>query len=195
MNWSSSLRFRFMLLAVLACAGLAAMIATRSVEAATFTVLHLDDSGPGSLRQAILDANGNLEADSIDFAAGLTGTITLMSSLPEITEDVMINGPGAQMLTVSGNSTLRVFDIAPGVTTSISGLTISNGTAILGGGIYNAGTLTVTNSSIFGNTATESGGGIYNIDLYMDNIPIVTLDLKSSIVANNTASYGPEIAG
>lgn len=46
-------------------------------QAATFTVTNMDDSGAGSLRQAILDANANLGADTIAFQAGLTGMITL----------------------------------------------------------------------------------------------------------------------
>lgn len=49
---------------------------------ATFTVVNTNDAGPGSLRQAILDANGNSEPNVILFA--VTGTITLVSALPAI---------------------------------------------------------------------------------------------------------------
>jgi len=55
--------------------------------------VNTNDAGPGSLRQAILDANGNSEPDVILFA--VTGTITLVSALPAITEDLTIAGPGA----------------------------------------------------------------------------------------------------
>jgi len=67
--------------------------------AATFTVTNTNDSGAGSLRQAIIDADGNGFADAIDFAipAGSCGTdgvctITLASSLPDITEALTIDG-------------------------------------------------------------------------------------------------------
>ena len=62
---------------------------------ATFVVTNLNDSGPGSLRQAILSANANSPAaDTINFQAGLTGTITLTSGELAITDSVTINGPG-----------------------------------------------------------------------------------------------------
>ena len=58
-------------------------------------VTNLNDAGPGSLRQAILDANATVGLpDTIIFQAGLTGTITLASQLP-ITDGVTITGPGA----------------------------------------------------------------------------------------------------
>src|SRR6516225_3437124 len=69
----------------------------------TFTVLNLADSGPGSLRQAILDANAQPGADTIQFAHGLHGTIALTSGELDITDDLTIDGPGAGRLAVSGN--------------------------------------------------------------------------------------------
>src|SRR5262249_37855507 len=101
---------------------------TRRVSATTFTVTNTGDNGgvnpvpgagTGTLRQAIVDANAMAGADII--AAGGTGTITLCSALPQITQDLTINGPGAGMLTVSGNNSFQVFNIASGVTASISG--------------------------------------------------------------------------
>ena len=75
---------------------------TTAAGAATFTVTTTDDSGAGSLRQAILDANAAAGADTIDFGPGAAGTITLASSLPHVTDDVDIVGPGAEILTVDG---------------------------------------------------------------------------------------------
>src|SRR5262245_53223774 len=114
----------------------------------TFSVSKLADSGPGSLRQAIVDANKQTGADVINFAPGLHGTITLTSSELDITDDLTINGPGANVLTVSGDNNYRIFVLASHETASISGLTIANGNAGTGdgGGLENFGTVTVSNS-------------------------------------------------
>ncbi len=75
---------------------LAGAISAAPAAAATFTVTTTADSGPGSLRQAILDANAAPGADTIDFA--VAGTITPTSALPSITDTVTIDGytaPGA----------------------------------------------------------------------------------------------------
>src|SRR5262249_41669061 len=69
----------------------------------TFTVGNLADSGPGSLRQAVLDANGNPGADVINFADGLSGTIVLSGGQLAVMDDLLLDGPGADRLAVSGN--------------------------------------------------------------------------------------------
>src|SRR5262245_14547300 len=76
-----------------------------------FTVTDLADSGAGSLRQAILDANAQPGIDLIDFAAGLQGTIALSSGQLDITDGLLVTGPGARQLAVSGNDASRVFAI------------------------------------------------------------------------------------
>ena len=65
-----------------------------STFVAEFPVINTDDSGPGSLRQAITDANGMAGADTIVFSIPGTGqkTITLLSLLPVITETITIDG-------------------------------------------------------------------------------------------------------
>src|SRR5262249_18686857 len=101
----------------------------------TFTVDNLADSGFGSLRQAILDANANPGADLIDFApAARDGTIILTTGELSITDDLTIDGPGADRLAVSGNDASRVFRIGSGVTRAIHDLTIAPGRAGNGGG-------------------------------------------------------------
>ena len=67
---------------------------TTSASALTFTVANTNDAGPGSLRQAVLDANASAGADVIDF--GVTGTIVLTTGELVITESVAINGPGSR---------------------------------------------------------------------------------------------------
>ena len=90
----------------------------------TFTVTSLADSGPGTLRAGVASS-----ADTITFAPGLHGTITLASEIA-ITANLTIHGPGANQLTVSGNDATRVFDVsgsAPVVT--IDNLTVAHGKA------------------------------------------------------------------
>jgi hypothetical protein len=129
------------------------------VHAATITVTNTNDSGPGSLRQALADAN---DGDTIDFA--VTGIIGLTSGELLVDKAITISGPGAENLAVNGNAKDRVFHVT-GENVTISGLTITNGNATgngLGGGIYNDhSTLTVNNSTISGNLAGQ-GGGICN---------------------------------
>src|SRR5262245_11997985 len=69
----------------------------------TFLVENLADQGPGSLRQAVLDANIQFGADTIRFADGLQGTIGLTGGELGITDILRIDGPGASVLAVSGN--------------------------------------------------------------------------------------------
>src|SRR5262245_32414326 len=120
-----------------------------------FHVTPLAESGPGSLRAAVAQANAHPGADAIDFQPGLTGTIALTGGELDITDAVKINGPGADKLTVSGNHTSRVFQVEAGETVSISGLTIAGGNAGSGngGGIDNFGALTVSNVAFSGNAA------------------------------------------
>jgi hypothetical protein len=106
----------------------------------TYTVHNLQDNGAGSLRQAVLDANAHAGVDIIAFADGLEGTIHLTSGKLLITDSVTIQGPGADMVSVSGNDASRVFETAAGINVTISGLTITHGKAPdQGGGILNDG--------------------------------------------------------
>ncbi len=155
--------------------------------AATFTVTNTNDSGVGSLRQAILAANAAAGSDTIVFDAAVTGTILLRSGQLSITNDVSIVGPGTGVLTVSGNNASRVFVVNAGVTVAISGLTIvgGDGGGGDGGGVFNAGTLTVSASILSGNVA-QLGGGI-------GNGSGGTLTVSDSILTGNSgaATSGP----
>ena len=81
-----------------------------------FHVTTLADGVAGSLRDAITQANAHAGADTIDFQPGLTGTIALTGGELDITDDLKINGPGADKLTVSGNNTSRIFKVESGET-------------------------------------------------------------------------------
>ncbi|MFZ4789744.1 MAG: beta strand repeat-containing protein, partial [Candidatus Competibacteraceae bacterium] len=148
----------------------------------TFTVTTLNDSGAGSLRQAVLDANAAPDANTITFQNGLTGTITLTTGELTITAPLTITGPGATALTLSGNRTSRLVTVNPGVTATLAGLALKNGQAdIWGGAIQNRGTLTVTDSVVSDNLSHEGGGGIVNWG---------TLTVINTTLAGNAARVG-----
>ena len=124
--------------------------------------------GQCSLREAIVEANANSGADTID-ASGVTGTINLAGVLPDISEDVTINGPGAALLNVRRDTggNYRIFNVTTAGTVTFSGLTISNGHVEFpgnGGGIFNlSGTVNVIDSTVRENSGSNGeGGGIYN---------------------------------
>ena len=152
--------------------------------ATTFIVSNTADSGAGSLRQAIIDANNNGGiADTIVF--DFSGTITLSSTLPPITDPagLTIDGTG-QTITISGNNSVQVMRVNIGAKLTLEHLTVINGRADGGGGIYNnQGTLIVSNSTFFGNNAYDyNGGGIYSYG---------TLIVSNSTFSNNSAyDYG-----
>ena len=120
-------------------------------QASTLTVTNTNDSGAGSLRQAIFDA---APGDTIDFS--VTGTILLTSGALSVS-NLTINGPGPAMLSIDGNASSRIFTLGGGAI--ISGLTLKNGNdSSHGGGILaNGGLMTITGSTISGNSAGFGG--------------------------------------
>jgi hypothetical protein len=117
-------------------------------------------SGDGSLRGEIAAA---ASGDTIAFAGSLKGkTITLSHGELALSHSLTIAGPVTNPVTISGHQARRVFDIiSNSAIVTLSGLTITQGQAYEGGGIYNTGTLTVSQSSLSGNSA-GGGGGILN---------------------------------
>lgn len=162
--------------------------AAGTAHAASFTVDNTNDAGPGSLRQAILDANAAAGADVITFGPGATGTITLTSGQLLITDSVTITGPGAGSLTINGNSASRVLYVSGllGVpTVTISGVTLSGGASNQGGGIrLGDGIVDLESVTISGNSATTRGGGIYADGFNLQ------LTMRNSTVSGNTAPKG-----
>ena len=115
---------------------------TQLVFASTLIVTNTHDGGAGSLRQAILDANVAAGADTITFDPSLSGaTITLGSTLPAINDTLTIDGSAlAVPITLSGNNSVRVMLVNPGISLTLDTLTIADGYDDLGfggGGIRN----------------------------------------------------------
>ncbi|MFI5458140.1 MAG: beta strand repeat-containing protein, partial [Isosphaerales bacterium] len=146
-------------------------------EVQVYVVYNTADHGAGSLRTAMVNAD---QTGGSTILIATSGVITLASALPAITGDVYMFGPGANVLTVSGNAAYRVFDVQSGVTAAISGLTIDSGSSgTNGGGIENDGTLSLTNCTVSNSSAASNGGGIDNQG---------TLSLTDSTVAGNSAA-------
>jgi uncharacterized repeat protein (TIGR01451 family) len=167
-----------------------------TAQAATLTVTSTDDSGAGTLRDALANA---ADSDTID-ATGVSGAITLTTGQLSVTNSVTILGPGANILAVNGNypnTTNRVFYISPSLTVTIAGLSVTNGLADSGGGIMNDhSALTVSNCVISRNGAEWSGGGIYNngvVTFYNDGNDILSsswVTIVNSTISLNGAAYG-----
>ncbi len=130
------------------------------------------------------NANPNPAGSVIEFDPTVFGsprTITVRSTL-ELTEadgPEVIDGPGANLVTVSGKNKMGVFGVSNGVTATLAGLTIADGNATDGGGINNVGTTTVTESTIDNNSASNNGAGIFNAG---------TMTVTDSTIDNNSAS-------
>ncbi|MGP0064765.1 MAG: Ig-like domain repeat protein [Isosphaeraceae bacterium] len=135
----------------------------------TFAVTSTADNGnDGTLRWAVAQADAADSASTIEFELGTApATITLSQVLQlelSNTSDATTieDGPGQGPVTVSGDDASQVFQIDSGVTATITGLTIADGSAgHNGGGVYNAGTLTLSYCTISGSSGF-TGGGIYN---------------------------------
>ena len=191
-------------LSLLLAMSLAAVLAALPAQAAaTFTVNSTNDTpdaNPGdgacstaaadcTLRAAIQEANALDGDDVIGFDPSVGGTITLGGSHLLIGSNLKIEGPGADKLSVDANSQSQVFNVQGG-TVEISGLTVTGGFSDAypscsddykhGGGVFNRGTLTLSNSTISQNTSGCGGGGVHNTD--------GTLTVSDTTITNNTAT-------
>ncbi len=178
------------------------------------TVQNTNDSGTGSLRQAIADI---CPGGTINFASSLSGaTITLASTLV-IGKDLTVDGSALNpQITVSGNHIVGVLETKSKNGITLDSISIKNGNYLWGGGISNIGVLTLVNCVIsnnnsenngggivnFGeltltkttisrNTAAVDGGGIYN-GYYVGSVSHQSgkLTITDSIISDNTADYG-----
>jgi len=152
------------------------------VHAATFNVCTL-----GDLTTAITTANGNGQADIINFTCSTTLTFT---SAFTITNDgagngITINRAGNTVI-FDGGGTTRFFTVNTGASLELNGLTLQNGRSTGSGAIYNSGTVTINDSTFTGNSSTFlEGGAIYNYG--------GTLTITNSTFTGNSTTRGGAI--
>jgi LPXTG-site transpeptidase (sortase) family protein len=183
--------FVFILIFTSLLAGMAGITPARAASIVVNTNADtIADDGFCTLREAIIAANtdtasgatagecaAGASADTITFAADYTITLTSGSQLPAVNTTITINGNGAAKTIIQANNaantaSYRVLEVkgTPGSNLTLNGVTIRNGVCAggcevfvnLGGGIYNEGILTITNSTIANNSTSYRGGGIYN---------------------------------
>ncbi|MCB0170371.1 MAG: hypothetical protein KDJ97_07450 [Anaerolineae bacterium] len=192
-------RLSLILLAVIA-GGLAGLpfLATPARAFTIYTVTRFDDPIPDnclpsdcSLREAVRAANITPGTDLIVLPAGVYTLSLLRTKIDpdaangdlDITDDLIIQGADAANTIIDGNGSVtfdRIFEITTGVTVRISGVSIYRGyplELIGGGGILNAGSLTLTLSRVISNTVGNDGGGIANLG---------TLVISRSLIMSNT---------
>ncbi len=174
---------------------------TYSVCGKALTVTSAANSGAGSLRQAIADV---CPGGSITFSGD---TSIILSSALGLNKHLTIDG-GSHAITVSGNHAGRVFDVGASGVVTLSHLSVVSGTTTSsGGGIHNAGALTVQDCVLSDNMSADNGGGIFNVDgvLTVQNSVLSgnragaggggignrgVLTLRDSTLSGNSASYG-----
>lgn len=160
-----------------------------AARSATFTVTSTDDDGPGSLREAIVAANGNPGADVIEF--DVKGSIVLLSPLPVVAGSLSLQGPGAEQLVIDAGKAHRHFRFGgvAGNQYLVQDLTLRDGHAggDAGGSILSLATvaLTVRRCIVEASTSDDAGGGIAAFG------PLL---LEDSIVRGNEGRFGGGIS-
>ena len=154
-----------------------ALLVSRLRATNTITVTTTSDTptpGQCGLREAIANANAEMDTsggdcpagtgtDLINFTSGLSGPIDIHvnGSLPSIVNTLTIDGTGAT-ITISGAATVGAMSVSLNATLTLNDLTISQGLATNGAGVFNEGKLIVSDCYFFSNGATNDGGAIYN---------------------------------
>ncbi len=201
----------FVLLSVMCC------VVLLTQNSYSLTVTNTNDSGAGSLRQAITDS---VSGDTIVFDSSLSSQIIYLNSQLYISgKAITIDGLGADTLALDGNDSVSIFTITQNSTVTIRNLTMQNGNggygkgggigiyvnsvltlencAILncrttndwGGGIYVSGTLNAFNCLISGNTAKD-GGGVFG-----DQYSASSINLSNCTITGNSAEKGGGVDG
>ena len=165
------------------------------VQNKTNIVINSNDNGPGSLRDLV---SGSCRNDTISFGASTNGNpIVLSSGQIILHKDIVITGIDSAFTIIDGGNLGRIFNIAPGVTVTLTGVKLQNGKAKEGGAIYNAGNLTLNtvlltnNKAKISNLGYTNGGAIYNKgQMTITNSSLIS---NSATSAENSHSYGGAI--
>lgn len=181
-----------------ACLILVAALLPALSSAATFVVTHTGDSGAGSLRDAIDQANRTAGADTVTFGSSAVGALTLTTGAIDIIDAVRIIGPGATRLSISGNGSSRIFRVSPSVpddviAVDIEGLTFVNGsTPDEGGAIFaDDSDLTVTNC-VFRNNTAQRGGGLYVFPTASTTLSLRATRFESNAATTDGGGFGAQ---
>lgn len=176
-------------------AGQPAPVSLHISVAMTFPVINTNDAGAGSLRQAILDANGNPGTDTINFniPGAAPHTISLLSPLPAITESVTINGTSQPDF--AGTPIVELNGLNAG---AADGLTINAGSCAIRGMVINrfSGNGVVINGNanfIEGNFIGTNTNGSFALPNVQDGV--VILNGTNTTVGGTTASARNLLSG
>jgi hypothetical protein len=169
------------------CLGLGATV--RSAHAGTSITVNTCDEV--HLDAAITQANSDNAGDTITFSC--SGDIPLTNALT-ISGSMTLDGSG-QSVTLDGGHSVQGLQVRSLGRLTLKALTVANGQAstasnTTGGGISNAGTLSISNSTLNGNAASNDGGGIYNPGTLRTSVRS-----SGSIVAENSAPQGNDCFG
>lgn len=141
---------------------IATVPATTTPTPQTTTVTNLNDSGPGSLRQAITDAQGGAV---ISFASSVRGSLTLSKGV-DIGKDITIQGPStkASDLIIIGSNSIEAFGVRGPVHVRFANLSITSGSQSLTRGITNQLGTVIINNVVFFGLSSQDGGAIVNVE-------------------------------
>ncbi|NJL82617.1 MAG: DUF4347 domain-containing protein [Chloroflexaceae bacterium] len=158
-----------------------------------FVVTNAANSGSGSLRDAITQANANSDTSIITFNLPSDSRILLQSNLPDITTNLTINGDfgndGIADIIISGEGNSSPFFIRSGATVVIEGINIESASETAGGAIFGQSSANITfrdgeirNSQATGGSGTFGGGAIAIVNAGTQ------LTLENARLINNTSS-------
>jgi len=169
-----------------------ALIAAPAANAATFSVTSTNDAGPGSLRQAVLDANASAGFDTITIALTFPATSIFIDSTIVVTDGVHLQGPGAAALLISRSGDFEILEFnmaSANQDVVISGINFDGGSGTTQRGLDFLDVVPVRTLAIqsaeFANFVTTVRGGAINIDGLTGNFFLNDTDIHDNTSTGN----------